>query len=835
MKNQFRLLSMLCCAMFALHTSAQKNIAYQDAQVRISLITDGIVRLEYVPDGKFMDDYSFIAVNRDYPRVDYRVNNHGRQVEIRTAQMVVRYLKGSGKFTPSNLTITSVKEAKKPFNWRPGQKDDKNLLGTYRTLDGYDGDYQTGEKRTMPIENGLLSRNGWTFIDDSEGYIYDHSDWPWITKRHEEGNTQDWYFMAYGHDYKKALKDFTVFSGKVPLPPRYAFGYWWSRYWSYSDAELRDLVRKFHQYQIPLDVLVIDMDWHYTEKGKGGWTGYTFNRRLFPDPAKFLKWLKKNDLQITFNLHPADGIKSYEEHYPEMARWMGIDPATKQDIPWQASSKQFMTGWLNTQLRPMEKMGVDFWWLDWQQWNNDKDFPKLSNTWWINYTVFTDMERNRDTRPMLYHRWGGLGNHRYQIGFSGDSHITWKSLDFQPYFNSTASNVLYGFWSHDIGGHQDAPGIDPELHVRWMQFGAFSPILRTHSTKQAALKKEPWSFDHEHFEMLRNIVLQRYRIAPYIYTMARKTHDEGLSLCRPMYYDYPESEEAYDNKDEYMFGDQMLVYPITAPAKDGLSEKQIWLPAGNDWFETSTGTLLKGGQTVTRTFQLDEMPVYVKAGSVIPEYGEVKNLRRNDNSITVSVFPGQRGEFRMYEDNGNDKDYEESYATTTLSSERSSNTLTVKIDARKGSYKDMPTQRRFKVKVVASAVPEKVTVDGTEGKYEYDGENLALIIDVPQTDCAVEKTVVVTYPKDAVDVSDGLQGQMRHVRKGIVALKYNQAHIVLNEELGTMGSLGEALQYFPDRFNELVNAFKANYRNLPKILKANKVNDAAAAKFLRLK
>lgn len=285
-----------------------------------------------------------------------------------------------------------------------------------------------------------------------------------------------------------------------------------------------------------------------------------------------------------------------------MARWMGIDPATKQDIPWQASSKQFMTGWLNTQLRPMEKMGVDFWWLDWQQWNNDKDFPKLSNTWWINYTVFTDMERNRDTRPMLYHRWGGLGNHRYQIGFSGDSHITWKSLDFQPYFNSTASNVLYGFWSHDIGGHQDAPGIDPELHVRWMQFGAFSPILRTHSTKQAALKKEPWSFDHEHFEMLRNIVLQRYRIAPYIYTMARKTHDEGLSLCRPMYYDYPESEEAYDNKDEYMFGDQMLVYPITAPAKDGLSEKQIWLPAGNDWFETSTGTLLKGGRPLPAPF-----------------------------------------------------------------------------------------------------------------------------------------------------------------------------------------------------------------------------------------
>src|SRR3712207_5672593 len=103
----------------------------------------------------------------------------------------------------------------------------------------------------------------------------------------------------------------------------------------------------------------------------------------------------------------------------------------------------------------LEKMGVDFWWLDWQQWNNDKQFPNLSNTWWLNYATFSDMERHRDTRPMLYHRWGGLGNHRYQIGFSGDAIISWKSLDFQPYYNSTASNVLYGFWSHDIGGHME--------------------------------------------------------------------------------------------------------------------------------------------------------------------------------------------------------------------------------------------------------------------------------------------------------------------------------------------------------------------------------------------
>lgn len=145
-----------------------------------------------------------------------------------------------------------------------------------------------------------------------------------------------------------------------------------------------------------------------------------------------------------------------------MAQWMGVDTAKQERIPWVVSDKRFINGMFNKVLRPMEKQGVDFWWLDWQQWMYDKKVDSLSNTWWINYVFFSDMERNRDTRPMLYHRWGGLGNHRYQIGFSGDAVISWKSLEFQPYFTNCASNVLYGYWSHDIGGHMFKGG-DKEI------------------------------------------------------------------------------------------------------------------------------------------------------------------------------------------------------------------------------------------------------------------------------------------------------------------------------------------------------------------------------------
>lgn len=675
----------------------QQNIAYTDNNVRFTVISDGTLRLEYAPDGKFVDDKSFIAVDRLYPQVDYKLKTRGAWIEITTSKMKMRYKKDSGRFTNNNLIIEAVKGAF-PFTWKPGMQQKGNLKGTYRTLDGMDGDTQTqtwvsdtkkGDK--LKLEDGLLATDGWSLIDDSHGLLFDNDpDWDWAKER-PANEGQDWYFMAYGHDYKQALKDYTLFAGKMPLPPRYAFGYWWSRYWLYSDKEFRNLIDNFHTYQIPLDVLVVDMDWHYTEKGKGGWTGWTWNRDLFPNPQEFLKYLKQNNVKVTLNLHPADGVAAYEEKYPEMAKDMGVDPATKQTIPWINSDKKFMKNMFKNILVPMEKDGVDFWWLDWQQGMFDSKMKNLSNTWWINYAFFSDMEQRRETRPMLYHRWGGLGNHRYQVGFSGDAVISWKSLDFQPYFNSTASNVLYGYWSHDLGGHIGSQ-IDPEMYTRWLQFGALSPIMRTHSQKGAKLNKEPWVFDKEYCDIIRETIRQRYVMAPYIYTMARKGYDDGLSLCRPMYYDYPENKEAYDFGNEYMFGDYVLVAPVTTPAKDGYAQVRVWLPEG-EWYEWHTGALLEGNRIVERSFAIDEYPIYVKAGAILPLYLEnVMNLNGNDEEIAVTVFPGGSGTtaFNLYEDNGNDKNYASEYAVTKLTSARSGNEQTIVIGKREGGYKEMP-------------------------------------------------------------------------------------------------------------------------------------------------
>ncbi len=758
----------LCAMQTPQAQDLHKNVAYADNHVRFTVISDGAVRMEYAPDGQFVDTKSFVAVQRAYPAADYRVKR-GAWIEIATPKMVLRYRKNSGPFTASNLSVCSPKGAAVPFVWKPGMQQKGNLKGTYRTLDGYDGDtYVYDERRPkMPIEDGLLATDGWTLIDDSDNFLFDgDKEWEWVEKRPDDG-AQDWYFLAYGHDYKAALRDFTLFAGKMPLPPRYAFGYWWSRYWAYSDKELRTLVKNFRAYDIPLDVLVIDMDWHYTDGDRGGWTGWSWNRTLFPDPAKFLRW------------------------------------------------------------------------LDWQQQPTDPAVEGLSNTWWLNYVFFSDMEKNRDVRPMLYHRWGGLGNHRYQIGFSGDASITWASLDFQPYFNSTASNVLYGYWSHDIGGHHMADRIDPELYIRWMQFGALSPVMRTHSAKSAGLKKEVWNFAPEHADILRSTIRQRYALAPYIYTMARKAYDEGISLCRPMYYEWPEASEAYAFRNQYLFGDDILVAPVTAPGKEGYATVKVWLPEGK-WYEWQTGTMLDGGRTVERTFALDEYPVYVRAGAILPMYGDtVKNLNANDEEILLTLFPGGSGEFSLYEDNGDDKRYAAEFARTHLKSVRNGNLLTVTVGKRTGAYCGMPAERKFSVKVLASAAPASVTVDGAKADWTYLGEEFALVVEIPRTDCAAEKVVCIRYEDAEVDFN-GVPAAARRMARAMEEFKYHAARkpweqswrYTYTDEFGPMGSIAEAVEYAPERIPQLIGEFRKAYDDLPGVLRRQGLSQEESEWFL---
>ncbi len=803
---------------------------------RFSVLTSGTIRIEWDSQSLFNDNASFIFTNRNLPVPHYTRKEKSGWLTITTDKLELRYKINSGKFTNKNLQVKYLDKTD-AFTWYPGMKQQNNLKGTSRTLDAHDGDIHVHSpegKNKLELEDGLLSTDGWTFIDDSKSLLFDNSDWPWVEER-SQSNSQDWYFFAYGRNYKSVLYDYSLIAGKVPLPPRYAFGYWWSRFWSYSDNELRGLVNNFEKYNIPLDVLVLDMNWHYTDSlyiapkdefgERAHWTGWTWNRRLFPNPDKFLSWVKSKNLHITLNLHPASGIAFYEEPYLEFAKKMGFNLSSKRNIPYEGSNKKFMKNLFDVVLRPMEKQGVDFWWLDWQQWIYDKKIETLNNTWWLNYVFFSDMERNSQQRPMLYHRWGGLGNHRYQIGFSGDAIISWKSLAYQPYFTNCASNVLYGYWSHDIGGHTFKEGdenyLEPELFTRWMQYGTLSPIFRTHSTKNSVLNKELWNFCGEYFDALLAAINLRYQLAPYIYTMARKTHDEGVSLCRPMYYDYPRNEKSYEYKTQYMFGDDILVAPIGEPMKDGKSTVKVWLPEGDNWFEWNTGTMLSGGQEINREFAIEEYPIYIKVGAILPMYVNAKNLSKEPESMMLGVFAQSNDDCFIYEDAGNSKDYDKSYSKTRVSSSYKNRKQVVTIHPRTGRYTGMPDNKQYTIKLYGVEMPEKVSINGSEITYSnnceentwtYVGSDLSVEIYLPETNCSSQQQIEISYNRNKeMDVNKGYVRQFRELTKLVTKMKYKNARWEISDVIGACESTNLKIQYEPEKFYEHLIYFEDNY------------------------
>ena len=634
------------------------------------------------------------------------------------------------RFTPENLKIELTVDGQ-PVVWHPGLADAENLQGTTRTLDG-----AVGSKTREPIEPGLVSKSGWALVDDSTRPLFDSSDfsfkegekspWPWVMER-PAGERQDWYFFGYGHDYRKALGDYVRVAGRIPLPPRFAFGAWWSRYWDYTDQELDELVRGFHENDVPLDVFVIDMGWHISreqlqamgEKDQSnhalGWSGYTWNKTLFPDPDDFLAKLHAEGLKTTLNLHPASGIEPWEAAYPAMAKAMGIDPATHKYVPFNITDKKFATNYMNLVHHPLEKQGIDFWWLDWQQ-EQKTEMPGVMPTWWLNYVHFTDQQRE-GKRPLLFHRWGGLGNHRYQIGFSGDTVSVWDSLAFQPWFTATAANVGYAYWSHDIGGHM--PGaVEPELYTRWVQFGAFSPILRTHTTKNAETERRIWAYPEPYSSILRSTFQLRYALEPYTYTEARRTYDTGVAFLRPLYYDWPDAAEAYDSKGEYVFGDQMLAAPVTAPVDKttGLATEKVWIPKG-EWVEWPTGKHLTGPTSVDRSFTIDQTPVYLKAGSIVPMQPPMRYTGEKPvDPLIVNVWPmeaGAHSNYSVYEDSGVAVEYQKGvFARTPIKASQEGDTLKVEIGPVEGSYPGMLRTRGYEIRLPCDWPPASVTVNG---------------------------------------------------------------------------------------------------------------------------
>lgn len=719
-------------------------------QVRFTVLTPRLLRLEWSETGVFEDrsTYAFPTRYTASPPT-FQVREDEDTFVLDTGVLTLRYTLGSGRFNETDLNIAFTLRGK-PRVWHPGMVTDGNLWGTRRTLDRCAGD--------ASLEPGILSRSGGALFDDSKNVIF--TDDGWVGPRPDVA-LQDWYFFGYGHDYKAALQAYTAFGGEIPMIPRFILGGWWSRYWAYSEQDLRDLVAEFEAHDVPLDVLVIDMDWHTPH----AWTGYTWNRELFPDPPAFLKWVHDKGLRATLNLHPAQGVQAFEEVYPEFATALGLDPASGEPVPFRIADKNYVQHYFEKLHHPMEDDGVDFWWMDWQQ-GEISEVRGLDPLPWINHLHFNDIKR-RGVRPMLYSRWGGLGNHRYHIGFSGDTYVTWEALRFQPHMTATASNVLYGWWSHDIGGHMGG-ATEPELYARWVQFGALSPVLRLHSTKDPRCERRPWAYPEPVARAAEAAFRWRYRLVPYLYTMARVASDTGISLCRPMYYENPEAEGAYAARYQYYLGDQMIAAPIVFPAdpETKLASTDVWIPEGT-WIAYDTLETFTGPRWIRMVGDLNRMPMLVKSGAILPlapsfkpqpeprlTSGTTDALPADE--LVLSIFPGE-GSFRVYRDDGVTEAYragEFEWLPVRSSQSDDDQTWTVTIGPVEGRCAALPDVCGYEVRLVGSRIPQQAVLNGKAATWQYDSDSLTTIVTIPKQALSETVTLTATAPTGMVALGE---------------------------------------------------------------------------------
>lgn len=710
--------------------------------VRFTVLTPRLIRLELAADNRFEDRPTKTFRNRRLPVPDFAVQHVGQCLSITTSDVALNYRsrrRGRPTFNRSTLSVAVTSTG---AVWRPGRggsgRDGGNLGGTQRTLDATSG--------PVPLEPGLVGRDGWALVDDSKSPALTPDGW--VTARERRGS-KDLYLFAAGCDYRRALRDFAAVSGPIPLIPRWALGNWWSRYHAYRQSEIEALNAEFTTRRIPLSVFMIDMDWHHTEESgpKGaGWTGYTWNRELIEDPAGLLATLHRTGRRVGLNLHPADGVGPHEDAYPAVATRLGVDPTRRHRIPFDLTDRAFADAYFTELHHPHEAIGVDFWWIDWQQ-GRATDVDGVDPLWWLNHLHTLDLARPQaDRRGLILSRWGGLGSHREPVGFSGDTWCTWEALEFQPFMTATSANVAFGWWSHDIGGHQRGDGND-ELFLRWLQFGVFSPIVRLHASSESAQERRPWVRPPHIAEAAISALRFRHRLIPYLYSMAALGSEHVECLCTPMYYRYPNDDEAYRCHGQYWFGTELIAAPFTRPAEPltGISRQVMWLGPGR-WYGFWTGHRVDGPSWIEVRGGLADTPVVARAGAIVvlsrtdrPVNGpgvEVPSAE-NPTDLEVVVFPEADNVFELYEDDGgNQAPRHGAYAVTTIDSAWSddSSTLTLTIKAASGDRSVIPDLRCWLVSMRGVGAPTSATVsvDGTTRQvaFEIDEATATVSIDI---------------------------------------------------------------------------------------------------------
>jgi alpha-glucosidase (family GH31 glycosyl hydrolase) len=731
--------------------------AVVDGAVRFEVITPSLIRLEHAADRRFEDRRTLTTDGRAHTRPPFTTEVRGGERIIRTSRITLRWRRGSEPFRRGHLRVRIGGRTVEP---RPGPNP-APLGGWRRALDHTDG--------PVALHEGMLSRAGWYLLDDSESALGTRD---WFEPRPaREGAYQDLYLFAYGRDYARGLRDLRTLTGPAPLLPRKAFGVWFSRWWPYGEADWRALVGRFRAERVPLDTLSVDTDFKQVHDEAGAaiaaaavgapgrpysWNAWDWNRDLYPDPGRFFRWARDRGIEVGLNLHPS--INSRDGRFEATQARAGGGLVPDEDCRVVQADPQgecMVFDWSDRRQldayfalhEPFERQGANFWWLDWCCDGSRADARGLTPDTWINKRYF-DRQRARGSRWPAFQRIGGsyqlgfggsggagaFAEHRYTIQFTGDTCATWRQLAFASEFTAAAASIGLPYVSHDIGtffaesptGTCDkdlspflAPrenSLSPEMYARWIQLGAFQPLDRLHSHHGRRL---PWEYPEPARTVAADFLRLREALVPYLYTLARDAHDQGLPMTRPLYLQWPDRAAAYEHRTQYTLGRDVLVAPVSRPGNP--ARVRVWFPPGTwvDWF---TGRRHRGPGTKQLPVPLERMPVFVRAGGIVPTQPPVATTPAAPPRALVLTAHRGDGRLSLYDDAGDGLAHERGhFSRTPITQRRAPGSQTLSIGAASGRFAGLQRRRAYEVRFVGVPRPRVVTIGGrsTSG-WSYD-------------------------------------------------------------------------------------------------------------------
>ncbi|GAA4609932.1 hypothetical protein BJY16_007587 [Actinoplanes octamycinicus] len=701
----------------------------QAGHLRVQVLSPTLLRLEYSADDTFEDRPTFNAVDRDPPRTRFTASTRGGELRVTTSAVTLRHRLDSGPVTAANTSL-ELRVGGRPVTAHPefGNPARADALGGwYRGLDYYAG--QAGPVEQLKLHPGMLNRGGWYLLDDTATAL--RTDAGWVAARPARtGAYQDGYLFGYGHDYRRGLADLRALTGPSALPPKWAFGTWFSKYQAYSAEDYRtQLLPAFAENNVPLDSLVIDTDW----KAPNQWAGWNWNSTLFPKPEEFVDELSRKGITTTLNVHAAISGDDPRFAGAQATAKGKLTPATSSFAPnpyrFDWSDPDQAAAWTALH-RPFEDQGVRQWWLDYCCDDSRVTVPGLTADSWVNELYRRDGEA-ADRRGFALSRIGASfpdyttpgpsgpwAEHRSTVHFTGDTRPDWATLAFAAAMTPAEASIGMSYVSHDIGSFA-GKHLPDDLYLRWVQLGAFQPILRLHSDHGDRL---PWEYAGTVGKPAADFLRLREALVPYLYTAARQTYDTGMPMARALYLQWPELDEAYQHDTQYLLGDSLLVAPVTTP---GLSTTvPVWFPPGT-WTDFFTGETFRGPATRTVAATPDHMPVYVRAGGILPTAAPAPNVAAQPaDRLTLTAYPHASGSTVVYDDAGDGLGYRTGQYTRTpvrYDEGRRGAELTVGPATR---------SRHYTVQFAGVSRPHLVTVAGRRVPFTYDAAKHLISVEV---------------------------------------------------------------------------------------------------------